>query len=199
MRAEQNAAQAFAGQKAGRGALDAQFFEALAALALEFFLGKRSVAREIGDQFENAGGKFGEARRSDRAGIRSGVRAEARAHAAQILFDLAAGARCGAGAHDGGRHFGEAGRAVRDDGVAAAEIKLRARFSETCAIPRGRLASRWRACEWCAWARRPAARARERERRAVRNGCADALGVVIARLHCPRADSRAWADSPAGV
>ena len=54
MLAEKNAPQAFAGEESGRGALDAQLFEALAALALEFVLGKRSVAGEIGHQLENA-------------------------------------------------------------------------------------------------------------------------------------------------
>ena len=58
------------------------------------------------------------------------MRAEAGAHAAQIFFDLAAGARCGAGANHGGGHFRKAGRRVRDDGIAAAEIKLRGDFRE---------------------------------------------------------------------
>ena len=40
MLAEKHAAQAFAGEKSRRGALDAQFFKALAAFALEFVLGK---------------------------------------------------------------------------------------------------------------------------------------------------------------
>ena len=86
------------------------------------------MARKIGHQFEDAGRKFGEARGGNGAGIGAGVRAEAGAHAAQIFFDAAAGARRGAGANDGGRHFREAGRGVRDDGVAAAEIKLRGDF-----------------------------------------------------------------------
>ena len=111
MLAEEDAAQAFAGEKAGRGALDSQLFESLAALALEFVLGKRCVAREIGHQFEHAGGKFREARNGNGAGIGAGVRAKTGAHAAQILFNAAAGARRGSGANDGGRHFGEAGRA----------------------------------------------------------------------------------------
>ncbi len=125
---EQDAPQPFACEKTRRGALDFQLFEALAALALEFVLGKRSVARDVREQLENAGRKFGEARRGNRAGISSGAGAEAGAHAAQIFFDAAAWARRGSRANDGRRHFSEAGRAMRHDGVAAPEIKLRGDF-----------------------------------------------------------------------
>ncbi len=58
------------------------------------------------------------------------MRAEVGAHAPQIFFDLAAVARCGAGAHDRRRHSGEARIALRDDGIAAAEEKLRGDFRE---------------------------------------------------------------------
>ncbi len=125
MLAEEHSAKAFAGEKSWRSALDSQFLEALAALALELIFGKRGVAREVGHQLEDAGRKFGETGRGNRAGIGSGVRAEASAHAAQILFNAAARARGGSGANDCGRHFSEAGCGVRDDGVPAAEIKLR--------------------------------------------------------------------------
>ena len=92
--------------------------------------GKRSIAREIGHQIENTFGKFRKPGKRNGAGIRARVRAQIGAHAAQIFFDLAAGARSGAGAHHRGGHFGEARRAMRDAGVSAAEEKLRGNFRE---------------------------------------------------------------------
>ncbi len=130
MLAEEHAAEALVRQKGGRGALDAQALDFAAALALEFLGGKRRVAREIGHQLEDALGKFGKPGKRNGAGIRAGVRAEIGAHAAQIFFDLAAGARSGAGANDGGGDFREARRAVSDDRVAAAEEKLRGNLRE---------------------------------------------------------------------
>src|SRR5580698_11002269 len=116
MLAENHAAEAFAREKAGRSAFDAQTFDFAAAFALEFLGWERSVTRQIAQQIEKALRKFSEAGNRNRAGISAGVRAQIRTHAAQILFDLAAGARARAGAHDGGRQFGEAGRTMCDTG-----------------------------------------------------------------------------------
>ena len=134
MLAEKHAAKALIGEKAGRGALDAELLEALAAFALEFVLREGSVPGQIGHQFEQLARKFREAGDRNRAGIGAGVRAEVGAHAAQVFLDLAAVARCGAGAHDGGRHSGDAGIALRDNRVAAAEEKLRRDFGERTAF-----------------------------------------------------------------
>ena len=130
------------------------------------------------------------------ARIGAGVRAEARAHAAQILFDLAAGARGGAGADDGGGHVGQAGRAMRDDGVAAAEIELRGDFRECARFGEDDLQA---VGERADGALGPGDRAFGRERRcggAMRNGCG---GRTSSRTSMPTADSKARADLPAGV
>ena len=86
MLAEKHAAQAFVGEKPGVVRSMRSSSILLAALALEFILGKRSVAREIGHQFEDAFGKLGEAGDGNRAGIGSRLRAEIGAHAAQDLL-----------------------------------------------------------------------------------------------------------------
>ena len=128
MLAEKGVAQTFAGEKTGRGALDAKLFEFLAALALEFIFGERCVAREIGHQIEKAGGKFREAGNGNGAGIRTSVSAETASHAAQIFFDAAAGARFGSRANDRGRDIREARSGLRDHRISAAEIELRGNF-----------------------------------------------------------------------
>ena len=69
------------------------------------------------------------------------MRAETGAHAAQIFFNAAAGARCGPGANHSGRHFSKAGRRMRDDGIAAAEIKLRGDFRERARFDQDNLQS----------------------------------------------------------
>src|SRR5579863_6379210 len=103
MTAEENLAQTLARQEPGRSAFDFQLLDTLALLALEFVLGKRSVAGKVGHQFENAAGKFSEPRGGNRAGIGARLRAETSAHAAQVFFDEAARARGGAGANDSRR------------------------------------------------------------------------------------------------
>ena len=128
MRAKENAAQTLARQKRRRGALDAQAFDHLAALALELLLGKRGLLRQFGDQLQQFRGEFGEAVEGDGAGVRAGAGAQVGAHAPQIFFDLPAGARFGAGANDGRGDFREARRFRGDRGVAAAEIEFAGEF-----------------------------------------------------------------------
>ena len=99
MRAEQNAAQSLAGQKRRRGALDAQPLDQLAPLALELLRGKEACCASSETSPSSSREKFAEPAEGDRAGVRAGVSAEVRAHAAQVFFDLAAGAALGAGAH----------------------------------------------------------------------------------------------------
>src|SRR5258708_1335728 len=48
--------------------------------------------------------------------------------AAKVFFDLAAGAPGGAGAHEGGGHFGEAGRAVGNERIPGAKIEFTVEF-----------------------------------------------------------------------
>jgi hypothetical protein len=58
------------------------------------------------------------------------VRREIGAEAAEIFFDLAAGALDSARAHDGGGHFGEAGAAVDSGGVAGAKKEFAMKFGD---------------------------------------------------------------------
>ncbi len=131
VRAKKNFAEALAGEEAGLGAVEFYFFEFLAALAFEFGLGKRGLAREFIDESEERLGEFGEAGEGDGAVVGSGVGREIGAEAAEIFFELAAGALGGAGADDGGGHLREAGRAVTDGGVAGAEEKFAVKFGNS--------------------------------------------------------------------
>ena len=72
MRAEQDAAQAFAGQKAGRGALDAQALDELAPLAFEFVRGKRSLLREFGNKPQQVVRKVHKPGERNHAGVGAG-------------------------------------------------------------------------------------------------------------------------------
>ena len=130
MRAKQDPAQPFAGQKARRGALDSQAFDQLPPLAFEFVGGKGSLLRELRDEPQQIVRKIHQAGEGNHAGIGAGSGRQVRAHAAQILFDLAAGARRGASAHHGCGHIRESRRSRRRDGVAAAEEKLPGEFRD---------------------------------------------------------------------
>ena len=169
MLAENHAAEALVCEKRGRGAFDAQAFDFAAALALEFIVGKRGVAREVGHEFEDSFGKLGEAGEGNRAGISAGLRAEIGAHAAKIFFDLAAGTRRGAGAHDRGSDFRKARRAMRDAGIAAAEEKLRGNFREGAQFGENDLHAVRESVHARVWARRRDVPGRALERRSF--GC----------------------------
>ena len=130
MLAEQHATKPLVREESRSGALDFQFFEFLAALALEFVFRERCIAREVGQKFEQLARKLGEARSGDRARIGSRMRSKVRAHAPQIFLDLAARPRSGSCANDAGREVGKPRRGVRNDGVAASEEKLRRNLRE---------------------------------------------------------------------
>src|SRR5262249_23525216 len=102
MLAEEDAAEAFAGEKAGCGPLDFQLFELLPTLALEFAFRKGGLASEVGNELEKAGGKFRKAGDGDGARVRSGASGKVGAHAAQVLLDLAARPRSGPRANNAG-------------------------------------------------------------------------------------------------
>src|ERR1700722_12480326 len=124
MLAKEHLAKPFVGQKSWSRALDAQAFDFLAALALEFLGGKRSIARQIGDQFEQTSGEFGQPGDGNGGRISAGVGAEITAHALEKFLNLPAGTRCGSGAHHRRGHFGETRRGMRDECVATAEKQL---------------------------------------------------------------------------
>ena len=128
--AEQDVPQAFAGEKGRRGALDAQTFDHLPALALELLDRERGMLRQLGDQGEQLAREFGEAGKGNGAGVRAGAGAEVRAHAAQIFLDLAAGALGRARADDRSRDSARPGVFERGDGVAAAEIEDAGEFRD---------------------------------------------------------------------
>ena len=100
----------------------------MAAFAFEFVLGEGGFAGEFVDELQERLGKFAEAGEADGAGVLSGAAAEIGAQTAQVFFNLAAGALRGAGAHERGGHFGEAGGAVGDLRVAGAEIEFTMKF-----------------------------------------------------------------------
>src|ERR1700741_2075483 len=95
MIAKQHTAHSFVGEETRSGALDAQAFDLLAAFAFELIFGERGVASEIGQQFEKPVGEFSEAADGNGAVVRTGACAGIRAHAAEILFNLAARPGCG--------------------------------------------------------------------------------------------------------
>src|SRR6202040_1556666 len=95
-----------------------------AAFAFELIFGERGVAREVGQQFEKPVGEFSEAADGNGAVVRTGACAGIRAHAAKILFNLAARASCSAGANHPGGEVGDARRSVRGGRVATANEKL---------------------------------------------------------------------------
>ena len=130
MRAEQDAPQAFAGQKAGRGALDAQALDELAPLAFEFVLGKRSLLREFGDKPQEIVRKVHKPGERNHAGVRAGAGRKIRAHPPQVLLDLAAGALLRARAGHCSGHVGQARRLRGRDGVAASKEKLSGKFRD---------------------------------------------------------------------
>src|ERR1700692_4724009 len=90
VRAEQDAPQALAGQKARRGAVDAQALDELAPLAFEFVGGKGSLLREFGDELQEIVRKVHEAGERNYAGVGSSARRKIRAHPPQVLLDFAA-------------------------------------------------------------------------------------------------------------
>ena len=111
--------------------------------------GKRRVARQISHQLQDAPGEFRESGGRNRAGICAGAGPQSRAHAPQIFLDPAAGARRRAGSHHGGRNLGKSRSGMRNQRIAAPEIKLRGNFQESSAIPPTRPAGRsivWRRC-----------------------------------------------------
>jgi hypothetical protein len=128
MRAEKNFAEAFAGEKAGRGALEFHFFEFLAALAFELVFGERCFAREFVHQLKKRLGEFAEAGEADGAGVLSGAAAEVGAEAAEVLFDLATGAFGGTSAHERGGHFSKTRRAIGNERIAGPEIEFPVKF-----------------------------------------------------------------------
>ncbi len=121
MLAEEHAPKTFVGEKSRRGALDAQFFQALAALALEFVRGKCGVAREIVNHREQLFRKFRKSGNRDGARIRARHGAETCAHAPQILFNLAAGARICACANHARSQLREIGRLARHERITGVE------------------------------------------------------------------------------
>src|ERR1700730_13294720 len=153
MRAEENFAQAFAGEEAGRGAFELYLFEFLAALAFEFVFGEGGFACEFVHQLQQRFGEFAEAGETDGAGVLPGAAAEVCAEAAEIFFDLAAGAFGGAGAHEGGGHFGETRGAAGDERVAGAAIKFSREIGGWNGPRRERPRGRWQGARGCAWAR----------------------------------------------
>src|SRR5579862_650323 len=130
MLAEKDAAHALIGEETRSGALDAQPFDFLAAFTFELIFGERGVAREIGQQLEKPVGEFSEAADGNGAVVRTGACAGIRAHATEILFNLAARACCGAGANHPGGEVRDARRSVRGGRVAAANEKLGRNFRE---------------------------------------------------------------------
>jgi hypothetical protein len=130
MLAEEHAAQALGSKKIGSGALDAETFDSLAALAFELLFGKGRVARKVREQFEQSLRKFSYARDPDSARIGAGDCGQIRAHAPEIFFDAAQGPCGGAGARDGCSHLGQSRRRMGDTGVSAAEEKLRGNLRE---------------------------------------------------------------------
>src|SRR5580698_7280869 len=121
MLAKEYTAKAFVGQKARSGPFDAQAFDFLPAFTLELLGGKRGVARQIGDQFKQASGKLRKPRDRNGRGVGASAGAQIAAHAAQVLFNLAAGTRSGPGAHYSRSHIREAGRGAGHERVAAPE------------------------------------------------------------------------------
>src|ERR1700733_3897561 len=95
MRAKKDPPESLVGQERRRGALDAQAFDGLAALALELLLRKRGLLRQFGDQLQQLRGKLSEPVKSDGAGVGAGARTYVGAHAPQIFLDLPAGPRFG--------------------------------------------------------------------------------------------------------
>ena len=85
------------------------------------------------------------------------------AHAAQILFDLAAGARRGAGADHRRRHFRQSRRASAPRSALPLRKKSCADIFGNVWIPPAPPAGRSKACERCASAKRPDAPGRARE------------------------------------
>ena len=128
MRTEQNPAQPLAGQEARRGALDPQAFDQLPPLAFEFVGGKRSLLCQLGNKTKQIVRKIHQSGEGNRAGVRAGARGKIGAHAAQVLFNLAAGARRGARARDRRGDVRQTRRGGSRDGVAAAEEKLSGEF-----------------------------------------------------------------------
>ena len=122
MRAEQRLAQPLAGQKTRRGALDAQRFHLVPPLALQLGRRERRVARQIAHQRQQFRGKLRQPAETDGAGIGAGAGAQIGAQTPQLLFNLAARARGGAGAHHGRGHIRQTGHLAR--GIAAAEQQL---------------------------------------------------------------------------
>src|SRR6266852_9722741 len=102
MRTEENFAQAFAGEEAGRGTLELYFLKFLAAFAFEFVFGEGGFAGEFVHELQKRLGEFAEAGKPDGAGVLPGAAAEIGAEAAEVFFDLAAGALGRTGAHEGG-------------------------------------------------------------------------------------------------
>src|ERR1700722_2748867 len=128
MLAEENAAQAFRGEEIGSGALNFQAFHSLAALAFKFFIGKRSITRQVSQHFEQTVGKIRDAGNSNRTGVSAGRRCQIPAHAAEIFFNAPERTGRRAGSRDGSGKFGQARRAVSHGCVPTAEEKLRGNF-----------------------------------------------------------------------
>src|SRR5438270_2395337 len=90
MSAKKNFSQAFAGEKTGLCAIEFYFFKLLPALAFEFRLGKRGIARKLVHQLQERLGEFGQAGKGNGAVVGTGVGGQIGAKAAEIFFDLTA-------------------------------------------------------------------------------------------------------------
>src|SRR5579875_92801 len=175
--AEEDAAKAFAREKAGGGALDFQFFEPLAALAIELFGRKGSVLREVGDHLQNFRREFGKAGDGYGAGIRAGGGGEAGTHAAQVFFNLAALARNCAGANDASGEFSDLRSGFRDAGVAGTEKQFDADFGKSARFGKNDLHAVGKRAHG---ARGPGDRAFRAERRRSGRKC----GLRGSGVHC---------------
>src|SRR5689334_11411993 len=112
MGSEEHFAEALAGEEAGLRAVELYFFKFLAALTFKFGFRKGRFACKLVDELQERLGEFGKARETDSAIVRAGMGRKVGAEAAEVFFDLAAGAFCGSGAQDGSCHLSEAGRAI---------------------------------------------------------------------------------------
>src|SRR5580658_1655608 len=128
MSAKQNLAEPLSCQKSWLRPTQLDFFEFLAALALELGFGKRRFARKFVDHAQQRLGELGKPGKGNRTGVRTRAGSEVCADAPKIFFDLPAGSLRGSGSRNRRGDFRKPRPAIDGRYVAGTEIQVAMKF-----------------------------------------------------------------------